>query len=219
MSMRPAVSKHACTLATGLLAVSLLVGCDRATTPSTDTTPAPIPTPAPADPIKSSPVTPADLSEPVAYVVLLRHALAPGTGDPANFQLEDCSTQRNLSDEGRAQARQIGQAFRDRGVAVQQVLSSQWCRCLETAELMDVGTVIPYPALNSFFRDRRTAEAQTTETKQFFLTQETPGVIVMVTHQVNITGITDIVPRSGEAVVVQVDEGGLTQIGQFMPES
>lgn len=154
------------------------------------------------------------------YVVLLRHALAPGTGDPANFQLDDCSTQRNLNDEGREQARQIGQAFRDRNVEVQQVLSSQWCRCLETAELMDLGEVKPYPALNSFFRDRSTADAQTTETKQFLLSQiENPGVIVMVTHQVNITGITDIVPRSGEAVVVQVDAEGLTQVGQFLPAS
>jgi len=154
------------------------------------------------------------------YVVLLRHALAPGTGDPANFQLDDCSTQRNLNDEGREQARQIGQAFRDRNVEVQQVLSSQWCRCLETAELMDLGEVKPYPTLNSFFRDRSTAEAQTTETKQFLLSQiENPGVIVMVTHQVNITGITDIVPRSGEAVVVQVDAEGLTQVGQFLPAS
>lgn len=154
------------------------------------------------------------------YVVLLRHALAPGTGDPANFQLDDCSTQRNLSEAGREQARQIGQAFRDRGVAVQQVLSSQWCRCLETAELMDLGPVEPYPALNSFFRDRRTAEAQTTETKQFLLAQaDSLGVMVMVTHQVNITGITGIVPRSGEAVVVQVTETGLTQVGQVMPAS
>jgi phosphohistidine phosphatase SixA len=152
------------------------------------------------------------------YVVLLRHALAPGTGDPADFQLGDCSTQRNLSAEGRAQAAAIGQAFRDRGVAVQQVLSSQWCRCLETAELMELGDVAPEPALNSFFRDRSTAEAQILAVKQSLLTQtERPGVIVMVTHQVNITGLTGVVPRSGEAVVLQVAETGLTQMGQFLP--
>jgi phosphohistidine phosphatase SixA len=152
------------------------------------------------------------------YVVLLRHALAPGTGDPADFQLGDCSTQRNLSAEGRAQAAAIGQAFRDRGVAVQQVLSSQWCRCLETAELMKLGDVAPEPALNSFFRDRSTAEEQTLAVKQSLLTRaERPGVIVMVTHQVNITGLTGVVPRSGEAVVLQVAETGLTQMGQFLP--
>ncbi|WP_204140805.1 histidine phosphatase family protein [Halomicronema sp. CCY15110] len=231
----------------GLLAVGLLTGCvtrssesDLAAGASESAALTEPPEPHAAAP-SDTPVRPADaqsitvtaaptpltpealwqqLQQPgeTLYVVLLRHALAPGTGDPANFQLGDCSTQRNLSAEGRAQAAAIGQAFRDRGVAVQQVLSSQWCRCLATAELMNLGDVTPEPALNSFFRDRRTAEAQTLAVKQSLLTQaERPGVIVMVTHQVNITGLTGIVPRSGEAVVVQVAETGLTQIGQFLP--
>lgn len=85
------------------------------------------------------------------YVVLLRHAIAPGTGDPANFQLNDCATQRNLSESGRQQARDIGAAFRDRNIPVVEVLSSQWCRCLETAELVDIAPVEPFPPLNSFF--------------------------------------------------------------------
>ncbi|MEM6434725.1 MAG: histidine phosphatase family protein [Cyanobacteria bacterium P01_D01_bin.115] len=102
------------------------------------------------------------------YVVVLRHALAPGSGDLANFQLDDCATQRNLSTEGRAQAQQIGQGFRDRGVAVRQVWSSQWCRCLDTAELMAVGPVAPLPALNSFFRDRRQATPQNEALKEHF---------------------------------------------------
>ncbi|MEL6398067.1 MAG: histidine phosphatase family protein [Cyanobacteria bacterium J06607_6] len=153
------------------------------------------------------------------YVVVLRHALAPGSGDPANFQLDDCATQRNLSAEGRTQAQQIGQAFRDRNVTVRQVWSSQWCRCLDTAELMAVGPVEPLPALNSFFRDRSQAATQTEALKEHFWQQaEQPGVVVMVTHQVNITELTDIVPRSGEAVVIQVDDTGLTHLGQFMPE-
>lgn len=171
-----------------------------------------------------TPLTPAELWQRLEqpgeqrYVVLLRHALAPGTGDPANFQLEDCTTQRNLSAQGRSQAAQIGQAFRDRGIAVDQVLSSQWCRCLETAALMDLGAVEPYPALNSFFRDRSTAESQTTAVKQFLLGQAgSPGVTVMVTHQVNITGLTEIVPRSGEAVVIEVNDASLTQLGQLLP--
>jgi phosphohistidine phosphatase SixA len=168
-------------------------------------------------------LTPADLWQQLEqpgqrYVVLLRHALAPGTGDPANFQLDDCTTQRNLSAAGRSQAMQIGQAFRDRNIVVDQVLSSQWCRCLETATLMDLGAVEPYPALNSFFRDRSTAESQTVDVKQFLLEQaDTPGVTVMVTHQVNITGLTEIVPRSGAAVVIEVDDASLTQIGQLLP--
>lgn len=75
------------------------------------------------------------------YYVLMRHAIAPGTGDPSNFQLADCSTQRNLSEEGRTQARRTGEAFRDKQIPVRQVLSSEWCRCLETAELLDLGAV------------------------------------------------------------------------------
>jgi phosphohistidine phosphatase SixA len=139
------------------------------------------------------------------YVVLLRHALAPGVGDPAQFRLDDCSTQRNLSAAGQEQARQIGAAFRQRQVPVMQVLSSQWCRCLETAELLNLGTVQPLPVLNSFFNERSSGAAQTNQLRQWMGQQDRPGVIVMVTHQVNITAVTDIVPQSGEAIVLQVN--------------
>ncbi len=145
-------------------------------------------------------------AEQETYVVLLRHAIAPGTGDPENFELEDCTTQRNLSESGRQQARDIGEAFRRRDIPIAKVLSSQWCRCLETAELMDVGPVEPFPALNSFFRDRTTADAQTNQIREYIAnSQDQPGVIVMVTHQVNITALTSIFPRSGSAVVLQLE--------------
>jgi hypothetical protein len=85
-------------------------------------------------------------------IVLFRHALAPGTGDPANFTLGDCSTQRNLNDQGRADSRAIGQAFQDKGINVGRVLTSQWCRCVETAELAFPGQVEEEPVFNSFFR-------------------------------------------------------------------
>ncbi len=156
------------------------------------------------------------------YVVLLRHAIAPGTGDPANFQINDCTTQRNLSEPGRQQARDIGKAFRDRNIPIAKVLSSQWCRCLETAELMAVGPVEPFLALNSFFRDRTTADAQTSQVRQYINNQDQPGVIIMVTHQVNITALTSIFPSSGTAVVLQLDDrsddGGsqLKVIGQIL---
>lgn len=151
------------------------------------------------------------------YVVLLRHAIAPGTGDPANFQLDDCSTQRNLSDEGRQQAREIGKAFRDRNIPVTKVLSSQWCRCLETSELMDIAPVEHFPPLNSFFRDRSTAEPQTTQVKEYIAANETSsGVIIMVTHQVNITALSDFFPQSGSAVVMQSNDGQLEILGQLL---
>lgn len=152
------------------------------------------------------------------YVVLLRHALAPGTGDPPGFRVDDCTTQRNLSEAGRQQARAMGQAFRQRGVRVDRVLSSQWCRCLETAELMDVGMVEPFTPLNSFFRDRRTADSQTADVEAFLRQQPSQGVVVMVTHQVNITALTGIVPPSGQGVVVAVGgDQALETIGTLDP--
>lgn len=100
-------------------------------------------------------------------VILMRHALAPGIGDPAAFERGDCATQRNLSDEGRAQAVAIGEALRQRGVRVDAVYSSHWCRVRETAELMALGEVTPVAWLDSFFsaaerhaRDERTAQAR-----------------------------------------------------------
>ena len=154
------------------------------------------------------------------YVVLLRHAIAPGTGDPANFQLDDCSTQRNLSEAGRQQARDMGEAFRSRNIPVVKVLSSQWCRCLETAELMDVGRVEPFPPLNSFFRERSTADTQTAQIRDYVATnRDRSGVIIMVTHQVNVTALSDIFPQSGSAVVLQLQGGQLNVIGQLAEPS
>ncbi|MFO1062139.1 MAG: histidine phosphatase family protein, partial [Dongiaceae bacterium] len=83
------------------------------------------------------------------HAILVRHAIAPGGGDPPGFVLEDCATQRNLSDEGRAQAARLGQRLRQHGVAVDRVLSSRWCRALETARLMALAPVEPALALDS----------------------------------------------------------------------
>ena len=79
--------------------------------------------------------------KPFGRVLMLRHALAPGFGDPSNFQLRDCSTQRILDEVGREQSRQIGNAFRKAGLRFEGVYSSQWCRCLETAKLINMGKV------------------------------------------------------------------------------
>jgi len=102
---------------------------------------------------------------------------------------------------------------------VKQVLSSQWCRCLETAKLLNLGEVKPTPALNSFFSDRRTAETQTEQTSQLIAAhRQQEGVVIMVTHQVNITALTGIVPQSGAAVVVQAnDKGEVVVIGELEP--
>lgn len=146
-------------------------------------------------------------------VVAMRHAIAPGTGDPANFKLGDCATQRNLSEQGRSQAKQIGAEFHKRKIEVTRVLSSQWCRCLETAKLMNLGKVEPFPALNSFFNDSSKAPGQTATIRKLIVdNRNTKGVIILVTHQVNITAITDIVPQSGEAVILKSNSQGKVQI-------
>jgi phosphohistidine phosphatase SixA len=152
------------------------------------------------------------------YVVIFRHAIAPGTGDPSGFVLHDCSTQRNLSEEGRQQAIHIGDAFRDRNIPVTHVFSSQWCRCLETARLLNLGEVQPLPALNSFFGDRTQSVEQTAKVRQVLLeNSDEPGVIVLVTHQVNITALSDVVPQSGEAIVMQINDNQLKILGQLQP--
>jgi phosphohistidine phosphatase SixA len=153
-------------------------------------------------------------------VVLMRHAIAPGGGDPPGFRLDDCSTQRNLSEEGREQARSTGEVFRSRGIPVDRVLTSQWCRCRETAELLDLAPVEEYPVLNSFFSDRSTATEQTAALRSFIAGVQLKENIVLVTHQVNITELTGVFPVSGEMVVVRPNgEGGVQLIGRLQPGS
>jgi phosphohistidine phosphatase SixA len=139
----------------------------------------------------------------------MRHARAPGTGDPADFRLEDCATQRNLSDEGRIQARRIGEAFRQRRIAVAGVLSSRWCRSLDTARLAFGDAVRPFPPLDSFFAGRGSSEAQTQDVRREIASWHgREGVLVMVSHQVNITALTGIFPQEGEVLVLVPDSNG-----------
>jgi phosphohistidine phosphatase SixA len=153
-------------------------------------------------------------------VVLMRHAIAPGGGDPPGFRLEDCSTQRNLSEDGRAQARSTGESFRSRGAPVDRVLTSQWCRCRETAELLQLAAVEEYPVLNSFFSDRSTADSQTEALRRFIGELKLRGNVLMVTHQVNITALTGVFPASGEMVILRPDEqGGFRLIGRLRPDA
>jgi phosphohistidine phosphatase SixA len=171
----------------------------------------------------SSPVASVDnlwlsMRSGTGYVVLLRHAqTTPGTGDPPGFQLNDCSTQRNLSDEGRKQAARIGQVLRDRQIPVLQVFSSQYCRCLETGQLLNLGDVEPFPALNSIFEDRTTATEQTQQVRQQIHNhQNTSGVIVMVSHFANIGDIGGVSPQPGGAVVMRANQQGeLKIVGQI----
>ena len=144
--------------------------------------------------------------------VLLRHAIAPGTGDPAGLRLGDCSTQRNLSDEGRSQARNIGSLLRSQGIDRAAVYSSEWCRSLDTARLLELGPVSPQPLLNSFFGRPANGARQTEALKAWLSTRPVDLPLVLVTHQVNITGMTSVVPRSGELVFTTMDAAGAVSV-------
>lgn len=151
-------------------------------------------------------------------VALIRHAIAPGLGDPPGFKIGDCTTQRNLSQEGRDQARRIGEFFLEKGVKETSVYSSQWCRCLETARLLALGPVKELPALNSFFEDRSTEETQTKQIRKFITSLSADKPVIMVTHQVNITALTGIVPSSGEIIILQLTQDGQGKVlGRFTP--
>jgi phosphohistidine phosphatase SixA len=142
------------------------------------------------------------------HFALLRHAIAPGVGDPPHFTLGKCSTQRSLSDEGRNQAVRIGERFRANGIARARVFSSQWCRCLETAKLLALGPVQELPALNSFFQQYEREKSQTQMLKEWLAKQDLREPLVLVTHQVNITALTNVYPASGEMVVVRQSNPG-----------
>lgn len=147
------------------------------------------------------------LAQPGATAIM-RHALAPGGGDPNGFVIGDCSTQRNLDERGRKQAREIGAAMRNAGVRFDKVLTSQWCRCRETAELLDVGPVTEAPFLNSFFADRSTEASQTTALKSHLAALDPGERVMLVTHQVNVTALTNRFISSGEVFVLSIDENG-----------
>ncbi len=146
---------------------------------------------------------------------LIRHALAPGVGDPPNFKLGDCGTQRNLSDAGRAQARAIGALFRDNGIESAAVYSSEWCRCLDTAQLLDLGDVAPLALLNSLFGESGEAAARSEALMAWHRGRRFERPVVLVTHQVNITALTGLGPTSGEIVFVRVPaDAALEVIGR-----
>lgn len=149
--------------------------------------------------------SPSWAKQPESLVLLLRHALAPGGGDPAGFDVNDCATQRNLNDVGRDQARDIGRQVKALGLKPTQVWSSQWCRSFETAELMDVGEVKALPALNSFFQNRAAGPAQMAELRAFLKSLDPEGgPYVMSSHQVVVSAIANTWVNSGDGVWLEL---------------
>ncbi|WP_439654971.1 histidine phosphatase family protein [Stutzerimonas zhaodongensis] len=133
-------------------------------------------------------------------VLLMRHASAPGIGDPPGFVLEDCDTQRNLDEQGRLQAQRWGELLRAKGVTQPRVFSSRWCRALETAERMRFDAVEPLPLLDSFFVRKDQKDTQTENLRAFINSLSAGSTVILITHQVNITALTGVFPRSGEAL-------------------
>ena len=147
-------------------------------------------------------------------VVIMRHASTESTaGDRDTMRLEDCSTQRNLSASGRDEARRIGSAFRARGITVDDVRSSLWCRCLDTA-MLAFGTANPWLPLNSFFRNRDREAGQTSAVREL-VSRHRGGTLVLVTHQVNITALTGLYPGEGEIIVLTPRDGDFTVAGRL----
>lgn len=141
------------------------------------------------------------------HILMVRHAVAPGSGDPDHFTIGDCSTQRNLNETGRAQARSIGDWLRHKGVASARVYSSQWCRCLETAKLIHLGPVKQLPALNSFYERTQDREPNISALNDFISRQPKDGeLVVLVTHFVTIGAMTGESVSSGVGVLLELKE-------------
>ena len=147
-------------------------------------------------------------------IILIRHALAPGGGDPPEFKIDDCSTQRNLNKIGIQQSQHIGRLFRENKIPIDQVLSSQWCRCKDTA-LYAFENYKEFSALNSTFQpphDKNTKK-QIKELKGYIEKWNgRGGNLILVTHYVIITAITDVTPRSGEIVIIDKNYNTLSTI-------
>ena len=140
--------------------------------------------------------------------------------DPPGFSLGDCQTQRNLSVAGRVQSIVIGELFRSQGIEQAQVFSSEWCRCRDTATLLELGDVKTLPALNSFFENRSVAESQTEallERLRSWLASPSDPV-VLVTHQVNILALTQAPTTSGEILIITLEDDAVAVLASIPTE-
>lgn len=174
-----------------------------------------------------APSTGAQASEPLwtllkggGQVILLRHASTPpAVGDPPGFRLDDCATQRNLTAPGREESRRIGAVFKARGIPVDRVLSSPWCRCLETARLA-FGAAEPWEPLSSLFADRTRQAEQTRAFRTLAGEKRTGGNLVLVTHGANIMAFVGVNPAMGEMVILTPQgAGAITVAGRILPPS
>ena len=135
-------------------------------------------------------------------IIFIRHAYAPGNGDPINFNLNDCSTQRNLSQEGKEQAKKIGKFFKENKIKIEEVLSSEWCRCKETAKIA-FKNFSTNSFLNSFYslKFSKNKDKQLEELNRHIKNLKNNKNLIFVTHYVLISEVLNYGPSSGEIVV------------------
>ena len=150
------------------------------------------------------------------HVALVRHGNAPPGhgGDPPGFKIDDCATQRNMDEKGRTQSRAVGEAFRQHGVRVDKILSSPWCRCMETARLMALGPVEGTMAVAASDRSPERLVAL----KQMVSAWHGPGTLVVVTHALTVQGLVGIMPGQAETVVIRPKLGqelGVEVVGRI----
>ena len=139
-------------------------------------------------------------------IIFIRHAIAPGNGDPQNFDISDCSTQRNLSKDGELQALKIGKFFKKNDIKLTKVLSSEWCRCKDTAKIA-FGNYETKNFLNSFYDERfsENKDKQISDFQKFIRNWNKTGNLVLVTHYVVISEILDLTTSSGEIVITDTN--------------
>lgn len=160
-------------------------------------------------------------TNPQGYVLLMRHALAPGVGDPENFKVSDCSTQRILNEEGRQDARDIGSWLERRDVKVLRVESSRWCRAKETAQLLNVGKVRLNKNLDSLFEDESdwSTHPQTMNIQKRILDHRNKrGLLIFVGHFVNFQAVAGVSLDSGEGALVRANAQGKIQVLGYSPK-
>ena len=159
-------------------------------------------------------------TNPKGYVLLLRHTLAPGVADPENFKLDDCTTQRNLSQVGRDDAKSVGKWLKRLDIKIARVESSRWCRAKETAQLLDIGKVRLNSNLDSLLQSKDPVKAiqSVRVKKQIVDYRNKSGLLVLVGHYINIGAVTGVGVESGEGVLVKADGKGVIKVVGLTPK-
>jgi phosphohistidine phosphatase SixA len=151
------------------------------------------------------------------HVALMRHADAPGgVGDPPGFRVDDCATQRNLSEKGRADAEKIGSQLKGEGIAFEKILSSPWCRCIDTARLLNLGTVETEATFGNVVVLKDQRQTLTAGARALVAQWTSGGNLLVVTHGANIQALTGAWLASGEIVVVKGGSDRIEPLGRLL---